>query len=159
MLLQDVCDVLVALKVSENELKLGLLELVLEFKAFVEDSEPVDAWVGVPEVDVEDWLRSVDVEGADLEHFHLHASHIGESGIIQNVDTEVILHQIQVRRRMLIDLVDATEELPGLDSLRINIPLPILHLLRDLLAVKWLSVSLMESRYGWASAIQEVVID
>ena len=64
LLLQNVTHVLIALQVGIDKVQLLLLVFVLKMKAFVDYLQPINCWVHVPEIIVEEWLRLIYIERA-----------------------------------------------------------------------------------------------
>ena len=88
-----------------------------------------------------------------------HATHISEGRVVDDVDSEVITHQINIIFLVFVYVINSSKEFLGFGSLEVSNPLTKLNFFRDFLPIKCLPVSLMESRNSRTSAIKEVVVD
>ena len=143
LLFKNVTGVFVALKIGSYQCNLLLLVFILITKAFIQYLESINTWVHIPQIIIQKRFCLVNIEATYLEDFLFNRPHVNKSSIIENMNSKIIHHEIQLRILMFVDRINTTDELATVLFLSICIS-SIIDVLGDLLTFNGLAICGME---------------
>ena len=140
----------IALKISSYQCNLLLLIFILITKALIQYLESINTWVHIPQIIIQKRFCFVNIKATYLEDFLFNRPHVNKSSIIENMNSKIIHHEIQLRILMFVDRINSTDQFTALLFLSICIS-SIIDILGDLLTFNGLAICGMELGDDWAS--------